>query len=96
MPENHSMVELVVQVVYFFLQPLNMMLKVIIIPIFKRKRPDLWYAAPIFVLALFYYSTDNFWHALKLYLFLYGMFGLILGRILFCGHRLQELWTEGA
>lgn len=73
-----------------------MLLKVVIIPIVKQKRPDFWYAVPITVLLLFYTVSNDFLQSLKLYIFLYGMFGLILGRILFCGHRLQELWTEGA
>lgn len=97
MPENHPLVEIVLQFVYFFLQPLNMLLKVLVIPIVKRKRPDFWYAVPLTVFMLFYsISGGDFLNSLKLYLFLYGMFGLMLGRVLFCGHRLQELWTEGA
>ena len=94
MPENHPFVEIVLQFVYFFLQPLNMLFKVIIIPIVKQKRPDFWYAVPLSVFLLFYTVTGgDLIQSLKLYLFLYGMFGLMLGRVLFCGHRLQELWT---
>ena len=96
MPENHMLVEVVLQFVYFFLQPLNMTLKVVIVPIVKRKKPDFWYAVPLFIFAFFYLFNDSLYETLKIYLFMYGIFGLILGRILFCGHRLQELWTEGA
>lgn len=96
MPENHIFVEPLLQIIYFFLQPLNMTLKIVLVPIFKRKRPDFWYGVPIFVFVLFYLSNGDFIESLKMYLFMYGLFGLILGRILFCGHRLQELWTEGA
>ncbi len=61
MPENHRFVEIVVQVVYFFLQPTNMLLKVVVIPIIKRRRPDFWYGVPIIVLALFYVSFGSFY-----------------------------------
>jgi hypothetical protein len=83
-------------VIYFFLQPTNMTLKFIILPIIKRKRPDLLYAMPMLIPLYFYAFSGNFYTSLKLYLFLYGLFGLALGKVLFCGHRLQELWTEGA
>jgi fatty acid desaturase len=96
MPENHMFVEVILQFVYFFLQPLNMTLKVLIIPIVKRKKPDFWYAVPLTLFAFFYLFNGSLLETLKIYLFMYGLFGLILGRILFCGHRLQELWTEGA
>lgn len=72
------------------------MLKVVIIPIFKGKKPDFWYSAPLLIFIFFYLFNGSLLETLKIYLFTYGIFGLILGRILFCGHRLQELWTEGA
>ena len=33
---------------------------------------------------------------MKLHMCIYGFFGLLFNRMVFCGHRLQELWTEGA
>jgi hypothetical protein len=89
MPENHMFIEVVLQLVYFFLQPLNMTLKIILLPILKRKKPDFWYGVPIIVFLFFYLFNGSFIETLKMYLFMYGLFGLILGRILFCGHRLQ-------
>lgn len=82
-------IEVVLQLVYFFLQPLNMTLKIILLPILKRKKPDFWYGVPIIVFLFFYLFNGSFIETLKMYLFMYGLFGLILGRILFCGHRLQ-------
>jgi len=40
--------------------------------------------------------NGSLWLSLKLYTVLYGIFGILFGRVLFCGHRLQELWTEGS
>lgn len=59
------------------------------IPIFKHKKPDLWYSVPILVFLFFYLFNGSLVESLKMYFFMYGLFGLILGRILFCGHRLQ-------
>jgi hypothetical protein len=75
--------------VYFFLQPMNMVLKIVVVPLLKQKRPDLWYGVPMIVLVLLYLSTGSLMEAVKLYLTMYGFFGLMLGRVLFCGHRLQ-------
>ena len=33
---------------------------------------------------------------MKLHLYIYGVFGFIANRILFCNHRIQEVWSEGA
>jgi hypothetical protein len=54
MPNNHIFVEPLLQIVYFFLQPLNMTLKILLIPLFKQKRPDFWYGFPIFFYIIFY------------------------------------------
>jgi len=66
-----------------------MVLKTVIVPIIKRRAPDLWYAIPILVFLLFYWASNDLWYAFKLHLFLYGLFGLLFNRVLFCGHRLQ-------
>lgn len=47
-------------------------------------------------LMLFYFVSGDLWYAFKLHMFIYGLFGLVFNRVLFCGHRLQELWSEGA
>jgi hypothetical protein len=73
-----------------------MALKWILVPIVKRRQPDLWYGVPLGVYLLFYFASGDAWFAFKLHIFLYGLFGFIFNRTLFCGHRLQELWTEGA
>lgn len=73
-----------------------MTLKLIIIPLTKMKKPDLLFGMPLGVILFYYLMSGDLIESLKLYLFLYAVFGLILSRILFCGHRLQELWTEGS
>lgn len=83
--------------IFTFVQPINFIVKLFVVPLLKRKVPDFWYVCPFFVFLLFYFSSGgNAFLAIKIHLFLYGVFGFCFSRVLFCGHRLQELWTEGA
>jgi fatty acid desaturase len=95
-PENKWYTEPIIVFSFVFLQPLNFLLKIIVVPIIKRKKPELWYLLPMSVLLLFYCVSGDIWYSLKLHMFIYGLFGLVYNRVLFCGHRLQELWSEGA
>ena len=38
---------------------INMMLKIVIVPLLKQKRPDLWYGVPLIFLVLIYLSTGS-------------------------------------
>jgi len=95
-PENPIYTEAILLLVFLTIQPSNLILKMIVNPIRRRVRPNLWYLLPIFVFGSFYYTTGDLWYSLKLHLFIYAVFGFLFNRMLFCGHRLQELWTEGA
>lgn len=79
-----------------FIQPLNFIFKLCIVPLIKRKIPEFWYLVPLSVFALFYAASGDLYYALKLHIFLYAVFGFIFNRVLFCGHRVAETWTEGA
>lgn len=97
MPLNKRYTEIILILLFIFIQPINMILKTIVVPIIKQRKPDFWYTIPLLVLILFYYASgENIWAAFKLHIFMYGLFGFMFNRVLFCGHRLQELWTEGA
>jgi len=95
-PENDKLIKIYIQIVYFMIQPLNMALNVVILPIIKFVKPDLWYGFPMLIMLYFYAFNGNVWLSFKMYLFLYGIFGVMFGRASFCRHRLQELWTEGS
>ena len=73
-----------------------MTLKLVIVPLTRFKLPDLWYSFPLFVFGFIYLNCDSFGEAVKFYLMIYCSFGFFMMKVLFCGHRLQELWTEGA
>ena len=81
---------------YVLIQPLNLFLKCLLIPLTKNKRPVFLYFVPLSVFFTFYFVSEDCWYSIKLHLFIYGVYGLLANRILFCNHRLQELWSEGA
>ena len=95
-PENMVFTELVVVMLFVLIQPTNFLLKLFFVPLVKRKVPDFWYLCPLVMFLTFYMVSGDAWYALKLHIFLYGFYGLLLNRIIFCGHRLQELLTEGS
>lgn len=81
---------------YALIQPLNFMLKAVLAPIKKKQLPNFFYFVPLSVLLILYICSAKLWGSLKLYLFLYGLYGFIMNRVLFCNHRIQEVWSEGA
>ena len=94
MPANHILTEPLVILVFTFYQPLNMLIKMVVSPILHKKKPDLFYVIPVLlVFGTYYLFTGDFWYSLKLHMVLYGIFGFFMNRMLFCGHRLQDLWT---
>ena len=70
--------------------------KLILSPLLHGKRPMFWYMIPLFVGGSYYLRTGDLWYSIQMHLFMYCIFGLFMNRILFCGHRLQTLWSEGA
>ena len=53
------------------------------------------YAFPLTIIALSYLVNGSFFEAVKLYLVIYCSFSFLLMKVLFCGHRVQDTWTEG-
>jgi len=73
-----------------------MILKMAVVPIIKRKLPDVWYAVPLIVFIVFCLRCGDPILALKMHLIVYCVFGFAFKGVLFCGHRQREMWTEGA
>ena len=73
-----------------------MIIKLVLVPLTKKKMPEFWYIIPFAVFLAFYLKTGDWKLSLKMHMFIYGFFGFLLNRVLFCGHRIQEVWTEGA
>lgn len=91
-PQNKWYMQIVLEALFFLLQPLNMLLKLLVIPIMRRTGPDLFYATPMLIFA-FFLSQNSLGDAIKLYLVVYCSFGYLLMKVLFCGHRVQDTWT---
>lgn len=69
-----------------------MILKLLVIPIIKKVKPDLLYAFPLIIFFLAYLNS-SFIEALKLYLVIYCTFGFTVMKVLLCGHRVEDTWT---
>ena len=95
MPKNSPYAEAAVQFFFTFIQPLNFILKVVLFPITRRVRPQMVYSLPLTMIAFFYALSGSILSAISLYLVIYLTFGTLFMRVLLCGHRLQQLWTEG-
>lgn len=94
MPQNKWYLQLVIELLFFIIQPINMILKLLVLPIIRRVKPDIYYAFPLLIFA-FLWSFNTFADAIILYLVVYCSFGFLLMKVLFCGHRVQDTWTEG-
>lgn len=78
------------------MQPLNMIMKLVVLPVTKAKTPDLLYAFPLLVIAAGWFLTGSLAIGIKYYLIIYCFFSFLLMKVLFCGHRVQDVWTQGA
>lgn len=96
MPQNKWYCQILLEIIFIFIQPANMTLKVLVVPIIKRIKPDLLYAFPLIIFSLIYLNSPSFFDALKLYLVIYCTFGFCVMKVLLCGHRVQDTWSEGA
>jgi fatty acid desaturase len=60
----------------------------------RKTLPDPFYAIPLLIFFIAYLNS-SFIQALKIYLTIYCTFSFLLMKILLCGHRIQDTWTEG-
>jgi hypothetical protein len=60
MPKNKIYTEILLILAFVFVQPLNFFLKVILVPITRKKSPDFWYAVPTLVFLTFYFASGDF------------------------------------
>ncbi len=93
MPQNKWYCQILLEIIFIFIQPANMTLKVLVVPLIKMIKPDLLYAFPLIIFSLIYLNSPSFIDALKLYLVIYCTFGFCVMKVLLCGHRVQDTWS---
>jgi len=86
---------MLVEIIYIIMIPSNIILKLLIVPIFKFCKPEFEYLVPLMQLPILYILTQNFLTSLYLFLTIHCFFGFVFAKITFGGHRIQGLWTEG-
>ena len=60
-PENSWVRVWLLEVLFFFLQPLNMTFKLLVSPIIKKRAPDFLYSFPFVILAACIWNSVNVW-----------------------------------
>ena len=93
MPLNSIARLLIAQLVYLVTIPLNILLKLIIVPLVKRNKPEWEYVVPLTEIIIFYLLNGNLVESIKLFLFIQCFFGYLFTKITFGGHRIETLWT---
>lgn len=96
MPENTLFKIILAEIIYFFVAPSNIILKLLIVPLLNNCWPQWEYLVPLSQLLLFYIFNGNIYMSFKLFLTIHCFFGFIFTKVTFGSHRIQELWTEGA
>ena len=93
MPKNNMFNKFFIEFLLVFLQPINMAMKLLVLPVIKQTTPDLLYSFPLLILLFATLVNNSFIVGLKLYLVIYCFFSFLLMKVLFCGHRVQDTWT---
>lgn len=75
--------------------PLNILLKLVVVPLTKRVQPEWNYLIPLMQIVVLYLLNGNICLSVKLFLAIHCFFGFIFEKITFGGHRIENLWTEG-
>lgn len=95
-PENNLFNQILLEFLFACFSPINVILKLIVVPLTKFKKPDPYHTFPLLVFFFIYLNCNTFGEALKFFLIIYCSFSFLLMKALFCGHRIPTLWTEGA
>ncbi len=95
LPENKLICQIILEMSLVFAQPINMTMKLLVLPLTKHKKPDFLYSFPLLVILFGYFMTGSLAVAFKYYLITYCFYTFLLFKVLFCGHRVQDTWTEG-
>lgn len=95
MPENTLLKIILTEITYLITVPLNILLKLIIVPFMKRIQPEWLYLVPLTQILLMYLLNGDIWMSIKLFLTIHLFFAYVFFKLTFGGHRIEGLWTEG-
>lgn len=95
MPENSWIKVLLLEIVNTMLVPLNILLKLFIVPIMQGIKPEFWYLVPLMQIFVLYFLNGDMIVSIKLFLTIHCFLGFIFTKFTYGSHRIQTLWTEG-
>jgi hypothetical protein len=93
MPENTILKVILIEIAYVITIPLNIVLKLLIVPLAKRIQPEWLYLVPLTQILLMYLINGDLLLSIKLFLVIHCFFGYVFTKVTFGGHRIETLWN---
>lgn len=94
-PKNTILFGIIKEVLFPFATLTNILFKVLILPIIKKRSPEFFYLTSLIQIPLIYLMTNDICTALKLYVVMHIAISAYFVKMTFVGHRNGKTWTEG-
>ena len=94
-PKNTILFGITKEVLFPFATLINILFKVLILPIIKKRSPEFLYLSSLAQIPLIWLMTSDIFTALKLYAVMHIALSVFFVKMTFVGHRNGKTWTEG-
>ena len=94
-PKNNILSWIFLQILQTFGIPINIITKLIIVPLTQRKMPNPFFIVCLIQIPLLFVLTDDLSFSIKLFLIIHATFSFLFTKLTFIWHRTSEHWTEG-
>ena len=71
----------------------NILLKTVIVPIIKKRKPELFYLSSLIQIPIIYLMTNDLYTALTLYAVMHITISAYFLKMTFISHRNSQIWT---
>jgi fatty acid desaturase len=95
LPPNWPYIQIVFEPILILLPLLNLLLKIVVVPLTKFSPPNLLYFLTLTPIILLYIINGDMYTSIYLFVVMQMSFGFFFAKSVFCGHRVPDLWTEG-
>lgn len=89
MPRNSLLRLVIIEIVYVLMIPMNILLKLVVVPLAKFTKPEWEYFVPLMQIVVLYLLNNDIYISIKLFLTIHCFFGFIFAKVTFGGHRIQ-------
>lgn len=95
LPKNTILKGILKELIFPFTAFLNIILKLLIVPIINLKRPEWFYLVPLIQIPFLYLLAGEWNVALNLFMLMHIGVSFTFMKLTFLGHRTGREWTEG-